>query len=105
MSGNLGFKMSEAIHSGADTTLAPTKVSARPPWCFNLLCRPLLVRAQGTARNFVERSPESCKDGPEVARLQRPRLPAGGAAPCAQEGQSCRVGQGGRAGPTILMVN
>ena len=48
MSGNLGFKMSEAIHSGADTTLAPTKVSARPPWCFNLLCRPLLVRAQGT---------------------------------------------------------
>lgn len=48
MSGNLGFKMSEAIHSGADTTLAPTNVSARPPWCFNLLCRPLLVRAQGT---------------------------------------------------------
>lgn len=26
-----GFKMSEAIHSGADTTLAPTNVSAPPP--------------------------------------------------------------------------
>lgn len=55
MSGNLGFKISEANHSGADTTLAPTNVSAPPtpasnlcPGCFSLLCRPLLVRAQGT---------------------------------------------------------
>lgn len=33
MSRNLGFQMSEAIHSGADTTLAPTNVSAPPQIC------------------------------------------------------------------------
>ena len=59
-------------------------------------CSHAVVRAQGRARSFVECSPVSCKDGLEVARLQRPRLPAGGAAPCAQEGQSCRVGRGER---------
>lgn len=30
MSGNLGFKVSQGIHSGADTTLAPTNMSAPP---------------------------------------------------------------------------
>ena len=41
-------------------------------------CSHAVVRAQGRARSFVECSPVSCKDGLEVARLQRPRLPAGG---------------------------
>ena len=44
----------------------------------------------------MKRSPGSRKDGPEVARLQRPRLPAGGAATRAQEGAS--AGSGGESG-------
>ena len=60
----------------------------------------LVVRAQGRARNLVERSAVFCKDRSEVARLQRPRLPAGGAAPDAQEEQSFRVGRGERVRPS-----
>lgn len=48
MSRNLGFQMSEAIHSGADTTLVSAPPSNLCPRCFSLLCRPPLVRSQGT---------------------------------------------------------
>ena len=60
----------------------------------------MLARAQGRARNLVERSAVICKDRPEVARLRRPRLPAGGAAPDAPEAQSCRVGREERVRPS-----
>ena len=52
MSGNPGFKMSEAIHLGVDTTLAPTNVSAPPPQnlcpgCFSLLLQTPLGQGPG----------------------------------------------------------
>ena len=38
----------------------------------------MMVRIQGTARNFLECSPVSCKDRQKVARFQHHRLLAGG---------------------------
>ena len=87
MSGNPGFKMSEAIHLGVDTTLAPTNVSAPPPQICALgasayYCRPLLVRAQGTdpealphRRCQARRLEARGSVGPSLAELLRCSLP------------------------------
>ena len=51
-----------------------------------------------------ERSPGSCRVRLEGAGLQRPRLPAGGAAPDAREGPSCGVPRRQRVRPSRWSV-
>ena len=80
--------------SGNGTKALSLNVSTEQNKTVTRFCSHVGVRIQGRARNLLDPSPVSFKDRLEVARLQSRRLPAGGAAPDAQKGQSLTVRRG-----------